>query len=131
MATPADENRRDTMETRSRAPSSQHSSQLTSSAVAVARARPKAEAVRVKLSIEHKEADILKKQAEQLKMKAELDADLQVLKSEKAAAAAQAEAQAWEESAQETGHPQQPQLVEMPRLIQPNALRSMYSNTQD
>lgn len=39
-----------------------------------------------------------------------------MLKSEKAAAAAQAEAQAWEESAQETGNPQQPQLVEMPLM---------------
>lgn len=96
MATPADENKGDkTLETRSKASSSPHSSQLTSSFVAVARARAKAEAARVKLSFANKEADILKKQADQLKKKAELDADLHVLKSEKEVAVAQAEAQAW------------------------------------
>lgn len=126
METHADENKGDsTMETRSRASSSQHSSQLTSSSVAVARARAKAEAARVTLSFAHKEADLLKKQAEQLKKMADLDADLHVLKLEKAAAAAQAEAQAWEESAQETGDPQQPQLVEMP-LIDPTQRTEEY-----
>ncbi|XP_075315887.1 uncharacterized protein LOC142375626 [Odontesthes bonariensis] len=116
MATPADDNKEYTMETRSKVSSSLHSSQVTSSSVAVARARAKAEAARVKLSFAHKEANILKKQAEQLKKKAELDADLHVLKSEKEAAAAQAEAQAWEDSAQEAGDPPQPQLVEMPQI---------------
>ena len=91
----------------------------------MARARAKADAARIKLSFAHKEADILKKQADQLKQKAELDADLHVLKSEKGAAAAQAEAQAWEESAQETRDPQQPQLVEMP-LIDPTQRTQEY-----
>ncbi|XP_047445286.1 uncharacterized protein LOC125010584 [Mugil cephalus] len=117
MATPADEKKGDkTLETRSRASSSKHSSQLTSSSVSMARARAKAEAARVKLSFAHMEADILKKQADQLKKKAELDAELHVLKSEKEAAAAQAEAQAWEESTQEIRDPQQSQLVEMPLI---------------
>lgn len=126
MATPADENKGDnTLETRSRAASSQRSSQITSSSVAVARARAKAEAARVKLAFAHKEADILKKQADQLKKKADLDADLHVLKSEKEAAAAQAEAQAWEESAQEDGDPQQPELDGMP-LIDPTQRTQEY-----
>lgn len=99
MATPAEGNKEDPMETRSMTSGSLRSSRLTSSSVAAARARAKAEAAQVEFSFAQKEADVLKKQAEQLKKKAELDADLHVLKSEKVAAAAQAEAQAWEDSA--------------------------------
>lgn len=115
MATPADRNE-GTMRTRSKAGSTLSSSQITSTSVAVARAKAKAEAARVKLSFAQKEADILKKQAEQAKQKAELDADLHVLKSEKEAAATQAEAQALEEYVQEIEPPQQTQLDDMPPL---------------
>ncbi|KAL7868752.1 hypothetical protein SRHO_G00101360 [Serrasalmus rhombeus] len=106
----------DTLETRSKASSSLRSSRLTSSSTAAARARAKAEAARVQLSFAEQEANILKQQAEQLKKKADLDAELHILKSQKAAAAALAEAQAWEASAQESEHPQQPQLDNMPPI---------------
>ncbi|XP_025754973.1 uncharacterized protein LOC112842501 [Oreochromis niloticus] len=103
----------ETLETRSKVSSSLRSSQLTSSSTAAARARAKAEAARAQLSFAKQEASILKQQAEQLKKKADLDAELHILKSQKAAAAALAEAQAWEASAQESEHPQQPQLDDM------------------
>ncbi|XP_039885710.1 uncharacterized protein LOC120732292 [Simochromis diagramma] len=106
----------ETLETRSKVSSSLRSGQLTSSSTAAARARAKAEAARAQLSFAKQEASILKQQAEQLKKKADLDAELHVLKSQKAAAAALAEAQAWEASAQESEHPQQPQLDGMQQI---------------
>lgn len=81
MATPAEETKEDTLETRSRLSGSSYSSQRTSSTTAAARARAKAEATRVKISFAQKGADILKHQAEQLKKKADLDADLQYMYS--------------------------------------------------
>ena len=127
MEAPKEENAIDeSLETRSRVSGTTHSSQSSSSSTAAVRARAKAEAARVQLSYAQKEADLLKQQAvmeceqemeatrkkaEQLKKKAELQADLHVLRSQKAAAIALAEAQAWEASVHEGGgEPPQGQL---------------------
>lgn len=64
----------------------------------------------------HKQKDNILKQDEQLKRKTDLDANLHILKSQKAAAAALAEAQAWEKSDQESEHPKQPQLGNMQQI---------------
>lgn len=79
----------------------------------------KAKAARVEVAFAEREADVMKQKAElkasTLKEKASLDANLHLLKSQRAAAAAEAEATAYEEVEEETGeHGQLPDVDEEP-----------------
>lgn len=100
---------------------SSRSSGTSTSSSRAAKARAKAEAARVQFAYAQKEANLLKQQAEMdyeqelkaadcAKKKAELQADLQVLQSEKAAAAALVEAEVLEASAQDENGEQQRQV---------------------
>lgn len=95
---------------------SQRSSSTSSSA---AKACAKAKAAWAEVAFTEREADVMKQKAElessMLKEKASLDANLHLLKSQRAAAAAEADATAYEEVEEEIGdHGQLPDVDEEP-----------------